>query len=306
MQEKFIHKSLTLVSESQGHFVACVSTQDTDKVGDIVLQEGISFKSLPLPFLYEHNTEKNWVLGTITKSYIQNDQMMVEGSYDLSNEIESGLSDKEKFAKYESAKQGKDKLSIGFSYDPKDVIEENNVRIIKRCIIKEISQVKNPANPYTYFESVKSCGPEKPLYSVSDLNSILRSLYNKEQEYYSEAEQKVKKERKEAIKKVYQAIENSEKLSDIKKGIRQLQSMYAIKPEDLTTSIFKFFKKKYLTTKIDVTKVELDAQSGGNLPSDSDKMLVSQAETEKSQQINNSKQKSIETLLQLYISQKTK
>jgi len=42
------------------------------------------------------------------------------------------------------------------------------------------------------------------------------------------------------------------------------------------------------------------------LPSDSDKMLVSQAETEKSQQINNSKQKSIETLLQLYISQKTK
>ena len=149
MQEKFIHKSLTLISESQGNFIACVSTQDTDKVGDIILQEGISFKSLPLPFLYEHNTEKNWVLGIITKSYIQNDKMMVEGSYDLSNAIESGLSDKEKFAKYESAKQGKDKLSIGFSYDPKDVIEENNVRIIKRCIIKEISQVKNPANPYT-------------------------------------------------------------------------------------------------------------------------------------------------------------
>jgi|LauGreDrversion4_2_1035121.scaffolds.fasta_scaffold10848_6 hypothetical protein len=304
MQEKFIEKSLKLINAEQGMFVACVSTDNVDSVNDVIIQEGIAFKTLPLPFLYEHNTQNNWVLGFITQSYIKDNKMMVEGYYDLKDELNSGLTKEEKFAKYETAKQGMDKLSIGLSYTESDIELKNNITIIKRCVISEVSQVKNPANPYTFFQEVKSMNI---LDNVQKLNNILSNLYTKEREFANQQEQQVKMERKKTIKAIYDCIENADKLSDVKKSIRTLKELYAIKPDDLTTKMFRFFQKKYLTSKKVVDVLKKDEMSGGDMPStNTDNLSVSEAETQKSQQINKSDPnlKSFDKLLRLYSLQK--
>lgn len=300
MQEKIIHKSLNVVSDQKGYFVACISTDNVDKVDEVVLQQGISFKTLPLAFLYEHNTLNNWILGTITKSYIKDNKMMVEGSYDLTDALESGLTKEEKLAKYEAAKQGMDKLSIGLSYAINDIIIEGDIRTIKRCVISEVSQVKNPANPYTFFAEIKNLESD----NIKSLNNTLMNLYNKEKEIEYNKENELKLVRKQTIKEIYNKIENAERLSDVKRCIRTLKEMYAIKPEELTTKIFRFFQKKYLTNIKPSDLSEENARFEGNLPSlNTDELSLSRVEIAKNQEINKDN-KSIKDLLNLYISQK--
>lgn len=217
MEEKLILKSLKSISsgpDEKGHFTAVVSTENIDRVNDIVLSEGIK-ASFPLPLLHEHN--KNRQIGLITNGYAQDSQYIIEGYVDLKEEIKSKVSIAERYTLRKLAQDNAIQLSICYPTPSKNNLEFKNinnkqVRILKEVELRESSFVGIPANTKTRFLEMKT---EDELY-----NQGLKELG----EFYDKKNQEEKKIKSEIKQKYLDIINTTTSREEFENALKKYNS----------------------------------------------------------------------------------
>lgn len=200
----------------KGRFKGIATAEFIDRQNEVVLVKGISYQ-LPIDLLLEHNSSQK--IGQITRANIQKhkgqDALHIEGQIDLKNE-KGDLSLQEREDLRLKAINGEYSFSIGFY--SKESEKADNVNIIKKSNLIEISFVKVPANPEAELLVIKSLSELE--YRVSEMSKELDKEYMEQR----------KKDEDFYMKKINETIERQELEHFISQytGIRKKEVSFVI------------------------------------------------------------------------------
>lgn len=257
MVNSFEKKSLLLEckldfnQDEIGYFEGIASTNNIDRVSDIVEIEGIEFKGMPAPLLLEH-LESNQI-GYITGFSKNNNQLQVNGSLDLKGEVKSKTDINTRYVIRDQIKEGKMFLSIGYyplEYNVK-TIDGKEIRVLNKIMISEISAVKNPANIEAKFLLMKNNESE-------DFNDGIMKLNKFYEEINSDVE-KNKQERKRMIELSIGVANTTFKKGELIKAMKMMGN--SISEQDRCEIYKKFYKRcdeKYNTKEIEQPKESME------------------------------------------------
>jgi len=180
----------------KGRFKGIATAEFIDRQNEIVLVKGISYQ-LPVDLLLEHNS--NQKIGQITRANIQKhkgqDALHIEGQIDLKNE-KGDLSLQEREELRLKAINGEYSFSIGFYSKENEKVD--NVNVIKKSNLIEVSFVKVPANPEAELLVMKSLSELE--LKMSEMSKELDEEYAKQR----------KKDEEFYVKKINETIEKQE------------------------------------------------------------------------------------------------
>lgn len=156
MTDKITRRAYSLITikavdEEKRIITGTASTPEVDRMGDIVEPEGAQF-SLPLPFLWQHNSRAP--IGNVTKAKITKSGIEVE--VQIAKTDEPGTLKDRLDEAWQSIKLGLVRgLSIGFQSIEFSNIEDGGLRFLKWLWL-ELSAVTIPANAEASIATIRS------------------------------------------------------------------------------------------------------------------------------------------------------